>query len=68
MTTLEKLIYVADKIDPKRNTNNNSLLELCFKDFEKGFVEVVRNNKLFLEEKGIRVSNKDTIECYECYL
>ena len=67
MSTLEKLIYVADKIEPNRNFDTTHLIELCCKDFEKGFIEVLKTNKEYLESKEV-IKDKDTIECFEYYL
>ena len=68
MTLLDKLIYVADKIEPLRGYNTNDFMNLCCNDFEKGFIEVVKNNKAYLEEKKINITNIDTKECFEYYI
>ena len=67
MSTLEKLIYVADKIEPNRNFDTSHLIALCCKDFEEGFIEVLKTNKEYLESKE-DVKDKDTLSCFSYYL
>lgn len=68
MSKLEKLIYMADKIEPLRGDYTKPLLDLSIRNFEKGFIEVVKNNKVYLEEKKIDITNIDTKECFEYYI
>ena len=67
-TVLEKLIYVSDKIEPNRDYDTNKLINLCIKDFDKGFIKVLKNNKNYLIDKEINVTNVDTINCFNYYL
>ena len=67
MSTLEKLIYISDKIEPNRNFDTSELLSLCCKDFEKGFIEVLKTNKEYLESKE-EITDKDTRDCFSYYL
>jgi nicotinate-nucleotide adenylyltransferase len=69
MSLLEKLIYVSDKVEPRRDyPSRNELFETCCKDFDKGFIATLKHNKDYLESKKIKVSNKDTINCFNYYL
>lgn len=67
MSTLEKLIYISDKVEPNRSHDTDKLRELCCVDFEKGFIEVLKENKRYLESKT-KIKDKDTIECFNFYL
>jgi nicotinate-nucleotide adenylyltransferase len=67
MSTLEKLIYVSDKIEPNRNFDTTELLSLCCKDFERGFIEVLKTNKEYLESKE-DITDNDTLNCFKYYL
>jgi len=68
MSLLEKLVYVADKIEPTRNYSTKKLINECIYDFNSGFIKVLTNNKAYLKSKNINVTNKDTINCFKYYL
>ena len=38
------------------------------KSYEKGFLKVLKENKIYLESKGYETDNKLTKECYKEYL
>lgn len=67
MSILEKLIYVSDKIEPNRPFDTSELIDLCCKNFDKGFIEVLKINKEYLESKET-ITDKDTIDCFKYYL
>lgn len=68
MTNLEKIIYAADKIEPTRGYDSSKLIEAMKKDYETGFIEVLKHNKEYLLGKGKNISNPLTDECLEYYL
>lgn len=67
MSTLEKLIYVSDKIEPTRDFNTEEMINACINNFEKGFILVLSNNKKYIESKT-SITNIDTVECFKYYL
>ena len=68
MSLLEKLIFVSDKIEPTRKYDTKPLLDKCIKNFNKGFIEVLKRNKKYLDNKKIIVTNEDAINSYDYYL
>jgi len=54
MSLLEKIIYVADAIEPKRNYEGvKALRELAHEDIDKACLLSMNNTKLYLKEKGL---------------
>lgn len=68
MTNLEKIIYAADKIEPTRNYDSQFLIDAMKKDYETGFVEVLKHNRDYLLKGGKNIHNPLTDECMEYYL
>ena len=68
MTTLEKIIYAADKIEPTRGYDSSKLIEAMKEDYEKGFIEVLKHNRDYLLEGGKDIHNPLSDECFEYYL
>ena len=68
MSPLAKIIYAADKIEPLRGYDSSSMIEECKKDYEKGFLTVLSANRDYLTEKGYKVDNPSTKECFDFYL
>ncbi len=68
MSPLAKIIYAADKIEPLRGYDSSSMIEECKKDYEKGFLTVLAANRDYLTEKGYKVDNPSTKECFDFYL
>ena len=70
MSTLSKIIYAADKIDPSRGWDSAKYVKLCMDDIVFGFLSVLRANYEFLKakcggnEEGISASK----ECFSYYL
>ena len=58
MSKLDKVIYCADKLEPGRDYEAAKLIELCKKDINLGFKEVLSNNYDYLEKF---ISNNQTI-------
>lgn len=56
MTTLEKIIYMADMIEPKRNFRGvEALRETTFKDLDEGFLMALNHTIKYLIDKGFCV-------------
>ena len=68
MKTLSKIVYAADKIDPLRGYDSSAMIKKCMKDIDKGFLMVLRENRKYLTEKGYKVDNPMTKECFDYYL
>ncbi|MDY0214151.1 MAG: nicotinate (nicotinamide) nucleotide adenylyltransferase [Bacilli bacterium] len=68
MSQLGKVLYVADKLDPSRGYDSSTLIALCVKDIDNGFVEVLRANKAYLEANDKKVDNRLTQTCFNTFL
>ena len=68
MSTLEKLIYVSDKIEPTRKYDTSKLLNDCIQNFEKGFINVLNHNKNYIKDILKENYEQDTISCFKYYL
>ncbi len=68
MSSLAKIVYAADKIDPLRGYDSAWMIEECKKDLDKGFLTVLEENRKYLTGKGYKVDNPMTKECFEYYL
>ncbi len=72
MTTLEKIIYLADYIEPNRMMDCrpyplDDVRKTCFLDLDKGLRMTLRNTLSYLERSEIEI-DKVTLETYEYYL
>lgn len=68
MSWLAKILYSADKIEPTRKYDSSEMIALCLKDYERGFLKVLTENKKFLESKQYDVDNPFTKACFDYYL
>lgn len=68
MSTLEKLIYAADKIEPTRNYDSSSLIKAMEEGVSSGFITVLKANIEFLAVKNKSIDNRLTEECVKYYL
>lgn len=70
MSALDKIIFAADKIEPTRGFDSSDLINSMKKDYEKGFIEVLKANREYLVSHNSYVQNEDllTKECYDYYL
>ena len=71
MTTLEKIIYVADYIEPGRKMNcmPYSLAEVrkkCYQDLDKGLLMILTNTVEYLKKSDRKIDEMTTIT-YEYY-
>lgn len=68
MSKLAKLLFAADKIEPKRGFDSTNLINACINDLDKGFVDVLKDNLDFLKLKDIKYLNNNTIKAINYYL
>ena len=67
MSVLEKLIYVCDKIEPLRKYDTTKAIKKCVKNFEKGFIYVLKNNRDYLQTHAV-INDNNSLECFNYYL
>ena len=69
MGPLDKILYSSDKIEPTRGYDSRGYIKACLKDYEKGFLIVLKANMEFYQEKGWDFTdNPLTKECVKQYL
>lgn len=69
MSPIQKVIYAADKIEPTRGYDSESMILHCETNYKEGFIEVLSENMKFLSENGgVPSDNELTKRCLECYL
>ena len=68
MSTLEKLIYACDKIEPTRQYDSTDLINAMKEDVNSGFVTVLQANMEFLGRMNKTIDNRLTEECVKYYL
>ena len=68
MSSLEKLIYAVDKIDPTRDYDSSELIAAMENGVDEGFLIVLKANVDFLMSKHASINNKLTEECSNFYL
>lgn len=68
MTALEKLIFTADAIEPSRTYKNaDELRRLTYRDFNAGFIEVLKEIYEMLENSGNKIYYLTKV-AYESYV
>lgn len=50
MTKFEKILFCADKIEPRRNYDTKPLINHCLANLEEGFLQVLWDNYLYLKK------------------
>ena len=68
MSTLGKIIYSSDKIEPGRGFDSSGLINACLDNYDAGFIEVLKANKEYLMSKKSDISNRLTDKCFKFYL
>lgn len=68
MSTLAKIIYASDKIEPTRGYDSKDMIDECLKNIKDGFILVLKANRKFLLSKNKDIDNKFTKKCFEYYL
>ena len=65
---LAKIVYSSDKIEPLRGYDSSALIEACKKSIDEGFVEVLKDNLNYLENKDYKMNHPLVKACIEYYL
>ena len=69
MGSLDKIIYLADKVEPRRKFPTKELRIKIYHNYEKGFVLNLKNQKEYFEKNNIPyLDHSLTIEMYKNYL
>lgn len=71
MTPLEKILYVADYIEPRRKIDGkpyslSKIRKQCFRDLDQGLLMILTNTVNYLQ-KGNKVVDDMTLRTYEYY-
>lgn len=68
MTELEKIIYIADYIEPNRKMLPGlpEIRTTAFRDLNRAMVLILKNTLAYLREKGVFIDPM-TLETYEYY-
>lgn len=71
MTTLEKILYVADYIEPRRKMDCKPFLlsdirKQCFKDLDRGLLMILTNTVNYLQQGNMPIDEM-TLQTYEYY-
>lgn len=68
MTDYAKIVYSSDKIEPTRGYDSSDMIKTCIKDFNQGFIYVLKENIKFLASTGKSYDNPLTNACINYYL
>jgi len=72
MTLLEKIVYVADYIEPQRNQNSivplKELRKLAYEDIDKAVCEITRSTYQYLIESNNGFVSPETKRTYDYYI
>ena len=69
MSDLDKIIYTADKIEPKRVFKTKDLRKIAYKDFNKGFIATLLfQQNYFIENHIPYLVHPLSKKMYEQYL
>ena len=59
--------YISDKIEPTRKYDTSKFIKDCQKNFDKGFIVVLKNNKKYIESKK-NITDTNTLDCFKYYI
>jgi nicotinate-nucleotide adenylyltransferase len=68
MTPLGMIIYAADKIEPRRGFDSRNLISSCLHDYRQGFIDVLKDNYAYHDQKGLAFKHYLTAEAIKFYL
>ncbi|MBP5694642.1 MAG: bis(5'-nucleosyl)-tetraphosphatase (symmetrical) YqeK [Bacilli bacterium] len=71
MSTIDKILYASDKIDPLRGYDSSYMIEAMKKNYLDGFLFVLNENYKFIETKNSgKPSSRNRLsdECFNFYL
>ena len=68
MTMLEKIVYIADYIEPRRNKASNlpEMRKLAYEDLDEAMYQILKSTLLYLNKKGGKLE-PITVKAYEYY-
>lgn len=68
MSTLEKILYVADYVEPRRNKAPNlpEMRKLAFEDLDEAVYQILKSSVEYLKQKG-NFADPMTVQAYEYY-
>ena len=67
MTTLDKIIYAADKTDPNRPYNSMPFINALKENIDEGFLITLKANVEYLRKEHKSIDNMLTTECLKYY-
>lgn len=68
MSSIGKVVYASDKIEPTRGFDSSDLIAACIKNYREGFVKVLAANKEYLMKHNADINNRLTTACFLKYL
>ena len=68
MSQVAMIVYSADKIEPTRNFDSTELINSMKSSIRQGFIDVLKANVEYYENKGIEYKNKLQMACINQYL
>ncbi len=69
MSTMAKVVYAADKIDPLRGYDSKYMIDAMYENIDTGFLLVLEENRKFIKSKGKDSDlNNLSEECFKYYL
>jgi nicotinate-nucleotide adenylyltransferase len=68
MGPLAKIVYSSDKIEPLRGYDSQALIDACCRDLHTGFIEVLKDNLMYLKKKEHKISHPLVKACIQEYL
>ena len=68
MSLLDKIIYIADYIEPRRNKAPNLLeiRKLAYQDLDETMYQILKGTLTYLKKKGSK-TDQVTVEAFEYY-
>lgn len=68
MSPLAMVVYASDKIEPTRGFDSTFLISSCMKNYKKGFIDTLIDNKKYLLNHNKDILNPLTDACFKMYL
>lgn len=68
MPPITKIVYSADKIDPRRGFDSSKLIDACLRNYYVGFLNVLKENSKFLDKSGEEEKTSLSEGCRNLYL
>ena len=68
MSEVAMVVYASDKIEPTRGFDSRWLISSCLKNYKKGFIDTLVDNKKYLLSHNKDITNELTDACFDMYL